>query len=254
MMPDWTALDREFALWREAGLTLPFWWRDDDAIEPSPALERLLDLSERSAVPVHLAVIPAHMRPALAEASSAAIILAHGWAHTNHSAPEEKSCEYPDHRVLGERLAETSEGLARLEALFGPRLAPVFVPPWNRMAADMAEGLAMQGYRALSTFGARRAEHAAPGLTRINTHLDPIFWRGTRSLVPTDQLLAQMVADLCARREGRQDNAEPYGLLTHHLVHDDAIWDFTEALLERLGNAPVSQWRADQDLPGGHET
>ena len=33
--------------WRDEGRTLPIWWRDDDAIAPTPALERLLALAER---------------------------------------------------------------------------------------------------------------------------------------------------------------------------------------------------------------
>lgn len=250
MTLDWTALDAELTLWRADELTLPFWWRDDDAVEGTPDLDRLLALSARCNVPLHLAVIPAHVRAELVAASGDAIVLVHGWAHSNHSAEGEKSCEYPVARALDERLAETSEGLARLSSLFGPRLAPVFVPPWNRMAGDMIEGLTAQGYRALSTFGPRGA---AAGLLRINTHLDPIFWRGTRSLVPAEQLITQMARDLRARREGQQDNAEPYGFLTHHLVHDAAIWDFTEALLSRLRDAPVAFWRADRDLPQGDE-
>jgi hypothetical protein len=59
---------------------------------------------------------------------------------------------------------------------------------------------------------------------------------------------------LQGRRLGTLDNDEPYGLLTHHLVHDAAIWDFTEAMLHRLRDAPVRFWRADRDLPKGQNT
>ena len=39
------AASAELAQWRSEELTLPIWWRDDDAIAPTPALERLLGRS-----------------------------------------------------------------------------------------------------------------------------------------------------------------------------------------------------------------
>ena len=52
------AATAELARWRAEGLSLPIWWRDDDAIAPTPALERLLALAEQFEAPLHLAVIP----------------------------------------------------------------------------------------------------------------------------------------------------------------------------------------------------
>ena len=66
MKIDWTPLRQELALWRSQGLELPFWWRDDDAVEPTPALAQLADLSRAVAVPVHLAVVPKFATEALA--------------------------------------------------------------------------------------------------------------------------------------------------------------------------------------------
>merc|ERR1711969_541138 len=101
-----------------------------------------------------------------------------------------------------------------------------------------------QRFSTISTFTPRKDAEAAPGLRRINTHLDPIDWRGSRSLVAPDRLIAQFAADLADRREGRADAAEPYGLLTHHLVHDAAIWRFVADLLTRLSRAPLTLWDA----------
>jgi hypothetical protein len=47
MTPDWTALDAELAAWDQAGLTLPLWWRDDDAVKPTPALDQYIWPSSR---------------------------------------------------------------------------------------------------------------------------------------------------------------------------------------------------------------
>jgi len=63
---DWQALDAELDAWSAAGRTAELWWRDDDAIVPTPALDRLLDIRRRSGVPIALAVIPARAQATLA--------------------------------------------------------------------------------------------------------------------------------------------------------------------------------------------
>jgi hypothetical protein len=47
MTTDWTPLRKELAIWRAEGLTLPLWWRDDDAVTATAALDRLVALSYR---------------------------------------------------------------------------------------------------------------------------------------------------------------------------------------------------------------
>ena len=42
----------------EAGVRLEIWWRDDDAAEATPALDRLLAIAEKVRWPLALAVIP----------------------------------------------------------------------------------------------------------------------------------------------------------------------------------------------------
>ncbi|TDK50553.1 polysaccharide deacetylase family protein [Antarcticimicrobium luteum] len=247
---DWTPLDREFDRWRQAGMTLPLWWRDDDAIAPSAALDELTALADEVALPVHLAVIPAAADPALAGAVRAhpgLIPVVHGWAHRNHAPEGAKKAEFGAHRPLPVMAKEARDGLARLRALFGPALRPVFVPPWNRIAPELLPALPGLGYAAISTFTPRKSAQAAPGLVQVNTHLDPIDWHGSRSLTDPAALIAQLAAQLADRREGHTDNGEPYGLLTHHLVHDAAIWAFTRALLGRLRAGPVTPWTASSE-------
>ena len=69
-LPDstWLPLAAELDRWSEAGRQIRLWLRDDDAVAPTPALDRLSALGERFALPVLLAVIPAQAEPALAEA------------------------------------------------------------------------------------------------------------------------------------------------------------------------------------------
>lgn len=251
MTPDWTPLDIELARWRADGLTLPLWWRDDDAVTATPALTRLHDLARRLDLPVHLAVIPAKSDDSLAAHIDRHLIpVVHGWAHENHAPPDMKKAEFGAHRPLAGMRHDSAQGLARLRALFGDALLPMFVPPWNRIADDLLPHLAAQGYGMISTFTPRETAMAAPGLVRINTHLDSINWRATKTLHDPDRLLAQVTRQLAERRQGRADNGEPYGLLTHHLVHDAEIWDFAEALLTRLLTGPARVWTAtDKDIP-----
>src|SRR5215470_6504094 len=88
IVTDWSDFTAELDRWAAAGLPATFWWRDDDAVDVSPALERLLDLSRDRAAPLALAVIPATARPALAVRLApevAATVMQHGFAHRNHA-------------------------------------------------------------------------------------------------------------------------------------------------------------------------
>lgn len=227
MSIDWSPLTTELAQWRRENLSLPFWWRDDDAVADTPALARLARLAQDIGLPVHIAVIPDLIEaslPPLVNSTPALIPVVHGWRHISHAPDGAKNAEFGQPRVGAD--TELRNGLRRLHRDFGARLLPLFVPPWNRMDPVYFPVLAAAGYRAISAYGPRESA-MAEGLYRINTHIDPIFWRGDRGLVPTDTLITGIVCTLRDRREGRSDITEPLGLLTHHLVHTEAVWDFS---------------------------
>jgi hypothetical protein len=235
----------ELQRWRDQGLTLPVWWRDDDATTPTPELERLLQLASRFEAPLHLAVIPEPATSELAERLGAAadvFVLTHGWRHKNHAPADRKKAEFGADRPVSTMLAEIDVGRERLASLFGSQSLPVFTPPWNRIAPELLEKLAGAGFKAVSTFTPRTARFAAKGLLSVNTHLDPIAWKSGGGLLDPALLDVQLTRELEARRLGRADNAETYGLLTHHLVHDEPIWEFIEALLELLAKSGVAAW------------
>ncbi|WP_299651765.1 polysaccharide deacetylase family protein [uncultured Tateyamaria sp.] len=239
---DWTPLRVALAASRRDGLDLPFWWRDDDAIAPTSALDQLAALGDDASLPVHLAVIPAHATDALADRvdGTQLIPLVHGWAHKDHSAPDQKKNEFLTDRV--DLAHDSAQALKRMHDLFGPRLRHMFVPPWNRVQDGLLPTLATQGYTALSTFGPRRQAEAAPGLAQVNTHIDPIWWKGTRDLVSPDHLVTQTAAHIDARRRGDEDGTEPLGLLTHHLVHTPAIWAFTHGFIHEMLSGGATPW------------
>ncbi len=249
MTVDWRPLQAELQLWQAENLTLPLWWRDDDAIRVTDQLETLRALSETLGLPVHLAVIPRDAETALADYIARTpwlIPVVHGWAHQNHAPATEKKSEFRLHRPMADIMSDAQRGMARLHDLFGDRLCPMFVPPWNRIAAETVEQLPGLGFHILSTATPRKTAMATPGLEQVNTHIDPIDWRGTRSLVAPEVLISQTVNLLRDRREGRADNTEPFGVLTHHLVHDQDIWTFTRDLIIQLLDGPAKVWTAPE--------
>ncbi|TGT79958.1 polysaccharide deacetylase, partial [Mesorhizobium sp. M8A.F.Ca.ET.161.01.1.1] len=92
----WQPLVEELARWQRAGRKADFWLRDDDAVDPTPALDRLLDLTDEFAVPVTLAVIPALTDEKLVaqlDGAPHATVAIHGWAHRNHAPGDQKKQE-----------------------------------------------------------------------------------------------------------------------------------------------------------------
>ncbi len=247
-MTSWRHLSEELDAWATAGHSATLWWRDDDAVEPSPALARLLALAETRDLPHALAVIPARASVALAEwlESQAARthLLQHGYAHRNHAADGEKKAELGAQRPANVVLEELARGWGRMTALFGETWTPVLVPPHNRIAEAVVQGLAELGFQGLSTQGPRAAVLAAPGLIQVNTHLDIMHWPDPRGFLGEDEALEILVAQLRARRLGEADATEPTGLLTHHPAHDAAAWAFLEALLDRLAGHPAARFVA----------
>lgn len=253
MRTNWSPVTTALQDLRRANIALPIWWRDDDAIADTPQLDLLGNLSVALSLPVHLAIIPDRLEaslPPVILGSSNFIPLVHGWRHDRHEVGCEKKTEFGARRP-GDT-AELSAGLARLQAAFGDRLVPIFVPPWNILHDSLLPELARIGYAGVSTYQPRAARFAAEGLVRINTHIDPINWRGNRSLIKPRLLVEHIAALLRARLAGTQDRAEPLGLLTHHLVHDRAIWGFTQECLTRLldgGAQPVNLLAEKDALP-----
>jgi len=235
----WAEVERQFARFAAAGRRARLWLRDDDAVAPSPALDRLIALSERYEAPVLLAVIPAGAGPALASRLALAPLATpcqHGFAHVNHAPPGQKKREYGPDRPLAAMQAELEAGHERLRALFGARLAPVFVPPWNRIDAEAARLLPGLGFRALSVFGGRPAPIA--GLGRLDCRLDIVDWRGGR--VGRDH--GALAAELARHLAEAFVTDEPVGVLGHHLVHDETAWGFLDTLLARSARHPGACW------------
>lgn len=244
LIPAKTALDHA----ADAGQSVAFWHRDDDAVAPTPQLERLLALTRAHAAPLAIAAIPAHATPELAgrlAGEAHVAVLVHGFSHENLAPPDAKKGEF-SHGDPAELARRAAEGLARIRALFGAQARPVFTPPWNRTSPALTPRLAGAGFAGLSTFRHRAARFAAPGLAQVNTHIDPIAWRGDRSLVdPAD--LAATLRQAIARVTAPGADPEPIGLLSHHLAHDARIDAFIAILLGLIASHPAARMIAIDD-------
>jgi predicted metallopeptidase len=217
----------------DQGRLLQVWWRDDDAVAHTPALDRLLALAGQAGMPLAIAAVPALVEPSLVQRLSGeerVAVLVHGLAHTNHAPDGAKKAEFGPHRPLAALEREAAQGLRGSRDAFGRQALNVFVPPWNRIAPELAAALPRLGFGGMSTFGARSA--ALPhGLAVVNTHLDPVDWRGSGGLVEAEAFGRMW------RRALEGD--EPVGLLTHHLTAAEAVWSFCDALVEIMAGHPA---------------
>jgi hypothetical protein len=245
---NWEDLGLELDAWRASGRRAALWWRDDDAAEPTPALDMLLDLAR--GLPLALAVIPGRALDGLArrvDRCEGVSILQHGWLHENHARPGEKKSELGAQRPLAAILGDLASGWRKLATLFGGRAAPVLTPPWNRIAEPLLPLLPDAGYAGVSTFGPRRAAAPYAGLVQANTHVDLVDWR-RRGFVGVPRALGALVGHLAARRAGRADASEPTGILTHHLLLDRAGADFLARLLAVTRPHPAARWLATAEV------
>lgn len=241
----WAGLTAELDAWGAQGLVATFWWRDDDAVAPTPELDRLLATAAAAGVAPGLAVIPAVAAPELTArlgecALSGLAVLQHGFGHVDHGAA--RKTELGPERPVAARRDELARGAALLAQWFGPRALPILVPPWNRIGADLVPALPGIGFAGLSCYRARTARWAAPGVVQANTHVDIVDWQAGKRFLGEAGALALAINHLAARRSGRVDIDEPTGLLTHHLVQDDASWRFADDLIARTRGHRAARW------------
>ena len=219
----WRELHAALSERKHAGRPVQFWWRDDDASAPSPALERAVGLSKKYAIPLALAVIPQEAMPELFHGLHKRVtVLQHGTDHRNRATAGEKKTEYPAAEPAAAALERIAGGMAKLRSVAAQKFIPVLAPPWNRMRADLLDRLPGIGIRGISAYGPQKSREPAPGLRQVNTHVDVVAWRRGRRFVGEAEALTLALKNL--------SNEQPLGWLTHHAVHDAATWDFLERL------------------------
>ncbi len=252
-MSEWQQVLDELDAWHQAGKTARLWLRDDDAVEPSEALDQLLETTGRHGVPLLLCVVPEHTSLALRDelrGQDHVRIAVHGHGHHNHAPAGEKAQELGSHRPAATVAGELAQARAKLTELYDGQLSAILVPPWNRIAPEVVAQLPKIGFAGLSTFGAAFEAEGVDHLVQLNTHLDIIDWKGTRGGRDPAWLRRELVRLLEA---SRAHGGDPIGVLAHHLVHDDAAWDFLDALFAHTAGHPAVTWCAADDLIEGDQ-
>ena len=238
----WNKLEEELNNWVEVGNAATFWWRDDDCVAPTKELDILLEIA--GSTPINLAVIPKFAQAILSDhlvAQENVSISQHGWAHENHAPADQKKAEFQHGRSAEQMARDIQSGHDRLSQLFPDQFLPVFVPPWNRISEDALSGLTATGHQILSTFNAANGREPKP--RRVNTHMDVIDWRGSRGFAGGELVLGQAIRHLKAKREDAAvDPLEPTGLLTHHLVHDQDVWNFLRDFNQFIAEQTGAEW------------
>lgn len=212
---------------------LRLWWRDDDAGQAAPALDRLLDLAARHAAPIALAVVPDWLDDACAQRigdCAQARVLQHGVAHRDHALPGQRKIELGGGIALDALGHAVVAGRERLAAAFGSRFLPVMVPPWNRIAPSVLGALRGWGFSGWSGWRASPPDDVA--LRRVDTHLDAIDWRQGGRARDAQELWAELARLL------RAGTGEPIGLLTHHRIAGDAGFAALDRLLGVVQDHP----------------
>jgi peptidoglycan/xylan/chitin deacetylase (PgdA/CDA1 family) len=240
-------LVEELDRWRGADRLAEFWWRDDDAISYTPALDKLLKAAAN--VPIAIAVVPSTADGSLAtrfENEENIDVLQHGWAHENHAnAPP--SSEYPPGRPADEVRNEFRNGRARLLDLFGDRALPVFAPPWHGFDETYLDLLSSVHLTGFSTKDVRSSREIR-GLRQANIHCALIAWTSPPSFGDDEPYVLQICAHLRGRRTGRFDPQEPTGILTHHLVQDDVSYIFLKSFCNIIAEHPAARWVSAREL------
>ncbi len=191
-----------------------FFFRDDDAGWSDGRLLALLDAFAARSLPVDLAVIPLALGPGLANelrARPAVRLHQHGLAHVNHERSGRK-CEFGAARDAATQRRDIADGRARLEALLGEGVDPIFTPPWNRCTRHTGRCLVELGFAALSR-EARAAPLGVPGLRELPVSVDWFAHRHGR------RIGVRELGERVARVVG---SGEPVGVMFHHALMDAA--------------------------------
>jgi hypothetical protein len=242
----WQPVLAELAEWRAAGLTAQLWLRDDDAIEPTPKLDRLIALTADYDVPVGLAIIPSRTDSTLARRLDRAghiHPLIHGWSHDNHAPAAEKKQELGQHRPRDDVLRDLSAALARLTELYSTRLTTMLVPPWNRIDETLLMDLPRLGFTGLSAFGHKLVSQA--GLVVANAHIDIVDSRAGNACRDHGVLTASLAQELAMARKA---GGRPVGILSHHLVSDDDAFRFLRDLFSAAAQSQAVRWHTPREI------
>lgn len=233
----------------EARRPTRFFFRDDDAGWSDDTLWALLDVFDRAAAPIDLAVIPDALNDtntlvlnARRNASEHSLGLhQHGSAHRNHQTQGRK-CEFGDARSFVAQFADIQSGQAQLAQRLD-RVDSIFTPPWNRCNADTTFALHALGFNALSRdFGATPTQSLLP---EIAIHVD--WCKHDRNSHDAQTELGRRIATTVTKHS-------TVGLMLHHAVMSKVDYLLVATLLSALRDHPFARFSLMRDVPAPPHT
>jgi hypothetical protein len=122
------------------------------------------------------------------------------------------------------------------------RVLPVLVPPWNRFADEFLPLLSATGIIGLSAMVLPGRAASPPGVAAIDVHVDLVAWRGGRGFIGTGAALGGLVFHLRQARLGAAGPSKPIGVLTHHLIMDEAAAAFLDRMIGFVQAHHTARW------------
>ena len=206
-------------------------------------------IAARHDTTIGLAVIPALLRSDLATflrfERNNFYPMCHGWKHINFGEDGNPN-EFGTSRPFRSAFIDATSALQTFRGRF-PDIPAVFVPPFNRIAPEISDSLSDIGFvglsaaprpierrvaRLITRFGWLRGfDIASKGrLRRIDTQVDLIDWQSA-SANDLAEVCDMLLGQLRLRRNGFLPLGTPIGLLIHHLVHNEHIWNLFERMI-----------------------
>ena len=130
-------------------------------------------------------------------------------------------------------LGELARAKAVIDRLFAGKALPCSCRPGTASTRPCCRRLPATGFAALSVFGRAKP---APLPHRQHTCRHHRLARRRAGGKDHGALVQELAAELRLRREA--GSREAVGVLTHHLVHDEAAWLFLEGLFDGNGRKP----------------
>ena len=221
------------------------WWRDDDIVEDTKELRRLLDFSEKYNVPACRSVIPKHVsKEAINKIKSidAISILQHGYAHTNYAKFGDPLNEFGTDRDLEIQIKEIRQGYIKLKDAFNDQFLPIFVPPWNHISSNTIKRLEEVGFIGISLIGKTIFNYN--GLRNLSVQIDIHSWetKSENSYSVKVRKFSEIFCDLyriLTEKPTYLEKKIDIGILTHSQIMKDKDWKIFKMLIQFLKDEGV---------------
>ena len=230
--------------------TIKIFFRNDDAGIENARLFKLLDVCEKYAMPLDLAVIPKAVSAEFADKLRGRISLKpnlfaihqHGYTHLNHEITKRK-CEFGAARNKTQQYRDIADGQQILSIFFDELPHPIFTPPWNRCTPETGGVLSELGFKILSR-ESQVAPLQIPNLEEISVSID---WFAKRKGVAfSREEIGAMLAEKIA-------SESQFGIMFHHALMDAAERKFASEMFEIFAQFPQIETHSIWSLSGAEK-